>query len=581
MVRIFHGTSKAGICVLTVSAYLAVFGTGGLARHFFVTQDWPVAVLIGVFLLIAGKGVLPAVRPFATRLDLKRVALLCCGLTLALWAGTHLLMHDYPLTRDEHMVVFDMAVFGRGHLAAPLPLVWRPFAEALTPAFLLDLPGQPAWVSAYMPGNAALRLIVSRFIDPALMNPALAAAGAVALFTIARRLFPNDRSAQYASLLLYLTSAQMIVAAMTTYAMTAHLFFNLIWLALFLRGGRTGHGGAILVGFVATGLHQVVFHPLFVLPFLDHLRRHRKWRALTAYLTCYGGIALFWFSYPSLVAYSAGVVTDAPIGSGVVAFISDRILPLLLTGGRETLPLTGYNLVRFLAWQNLALVPLVLVGVRSAWRDHGIARPLYLGIVLTIIAMVILLPYQGHGWGYRYLHGLIGSFALLGAYGWHASAPDRETAKRLLVAGTAGTLGLSLPYLLWRTEDFVRPYAAVDAAIAAVDADFVVIETNEPTFAIDQVRNDPYLVGRPIRLSSRSLDDMQVLALCRKGSIRFFDRREMQVHGLGIGQGPVSPDFVRLRGVIGAHRCDRNGADASPLLNHEAPIPKRGGHAVD
>jgi len=40
------------------------------------------------------------------------------------------------------------------------------------------------------------------------------------------------------------------------------------------------------------------------------------------------------------------------------------------------------------------------------------------GLVLTLLAMFMLLPYQGHGWGYRYLHGLIGSAALLGGYGW-------------------------------------------------------------------------------------------------------------------------------------------------------------------
>jgi hypothetical protein len=62
---------------------------------------------------------------------------------------------NYALTRDEHMVLFDMAVFREGRLAAPLAQQWREFTQALVPAFLLDLPGNAALVSAYMPANAA------------------------------------------------------------------------------------------------------------------------------------------------------------------------------------------------------------------------------------------------------------------------------------------------------------------------------------------------------------------------------------------------------------------------------------------
>jgi hypothetical protein len=48
--------------------------------------------------------------------------------------------------------------------------------------------------------------------------------------------------------------------------------------------------------------------------------------------------------------------------------------------------------------------------------------------------MFILLPYQGHGWGYRYLHGLIGSLSLLAGYGWialseRAARNDMATAR--------------------------------------------------------------------------------------------------------------------------------------------------------
>jgi hypothetical protein len=40
------------------------------------------------------------------------------------------------------------------------------------------------------------------------------------------------------------------------------------------------------------------------------------------------------------------------------------------------------------------------------------------GLLLPLAVMTAILPYQGHGFGYRYLHAQMGDAALLGAYGW-------------------------------------------------------------------------------------------------------------------------------------------------------------------
>ena len=65
---------------------------------------------------------------------------------------------------------------------------------------------------------------------------------------------------------------------MTAYAMPAHLCFNLLWLRLFLADRRRADLGAIAVGFIATGLHQPLFHPMFVAPFMLMLLLERNWR---------------------------------------------------------------------------------------------------------------------------------------------------------------------------------------------------------------------------------------------------------------------------------------------------------------
>lgn len=529
---------------------LAVFAaaTPGLTHVYFLRQDNYVLAGLMALLLTAA---LPrsGSSPFKLeKLHLsKRVVIAIAALmTALLWGGTHLLLDNYPLTRDEHMVVFDMAVFRAGRLAAPLSLPWRPFAEALTPAFLLPLPGNTAWVSAYMPGNAMLRTAFAAVFDPALMNPLLAAIGATATFDVAQRLFPEKRSAQAIAVLMYVSSAQILVTAMTTYAMTAHLALNMVWLALYLRGTRKCHAAAIAVGFVAIGLHQVIFHPLFALPFIDRLRQRGEWRTAAIYTLCYAGSGLFWLSYPHIVAISVGLGAASGAASGSGGFLETRVVPLLLDRDPQTFPLMAANLIRFVTWENLALMPLAALGMRAVRRNEGIARALLYGALMTLFAMALLLPYQGHGWGYRYLHGLIGNCILLAAYGW-SDFSEREEVRGFVLVGSLATVFGSLPFLLWQTHKFVHPYAEVNRMIGAINADMVVVETEGTSFAIDEVRNEADLTNRPIRLSAKSLTRNDIAVLCQRGSVAFVGVTQMQSLGLGVGNDLPSRHFRDLR----------------------------------
>jgi hypothetical protein len=73
------------------------------------------------------------------------------------------------------------------------------------------------------------------------------------------------------------------------------------------------------------------------------------------------------------------------------------------------------NLLRLVGWSHLALWPLVLLGA-GLWRKPQVAA--LLALLLPLAVMTAILPYQGHGFGYRYLHAQMGDAALLGAYGW-------------------------------------------------------------------------------------------------------------------------------------------------------------------
>src|SRR3546814_10973844 len=90
-----------------------------------------------------------------------------------------------------------------------------------------------------------------------------------------------------------------------------------------------------------------------------------------------------------------------------------------------------------MAWNNVLLLPLAALGVlQLRWRtmfarDASIVLPL----TITCILGLLLLVYQGHGWGYRYLHGLIGAFCLLGGFGWmrlsRPESPLRSEERRV------------------------------------------------------------------------------------------------------------------------------------------------------
>ncbi len=490
-------------------------------------------------------------------------------LALVLWAGTYALMHDYPLTRDEHMVVFDAAIYASGRLAEPLAMPWRAFATALVPAFLLEVPDNALLVSNYMPGNAAMRAAFSAIADPALMNPLLTGIGLVALHDIARRMFADVPAAIWVVLAGYVLSAQVLVTAMTTYAMTAHLALGLVWLALFLRGRWWQHVLAMALGAWALGLHQVIFHPLFAGPFILTLLQQRKWRTFAAYALVYGSALLFWTTYPGLVLEQSGIAAAQGQGEtgGPVGFVTDRVIPLFTDRGEGGLALMLLNLMRLIAWTPLFILPLVAMAWPDIRHDRGIALPLAAGVVLTVVAMFALLPYQGHGWGYRYLHTQLGSLALLAGYGYARWAGrDADAASNGTVILGAITALVVLPFLLWSASSYVRPAAVMHDRIAATDADFVIIDTDTTKAAIDQVRNRPDLSNRPILVASHELDDAMLAQLCSRGTVATVGAREFVAGGFHPEiTGQTGERFAALNDALQRGECSQHrDASAQP-----------------
>lgn len=508
---------------------------------FFLKQDAPVLLAWAVALAVLAR--LP-LRPFggldpSPRRAAQIVAAIAVACAAAAWAGTFLIYRNYPLSMDEFMAHFDAVIFSRGRLFGELPAHWGGYKAALQPVFQLGTPSPLHWSSSYLPVNAAVRAAGRLVGLETLVNPAWTAAAVVATWGVARRLWPEKPQTALIAAILLATSSQVIVNGMSAYAMPAHLALNMAWLWCFLRGGRKGHAAALAVGFAASGLHQVVFHPLFVAPFILQLWLERRWRTAAFYTVGYALIGLFWISWWDMAFTLAGFDHGAG-GMGAGGFAA-RVQALIEARKLGDIPLMARNLARFVSWQNPLAVALAVVGALAAFRAGGVLRALLLSILVTTLAVGVILPFQGHGWGYRYLHGAIGSACLLAAWTWsrltdRLKPEEQRKAQAAFMIVTAASVLVALPVRAWQVNRFLTPYARASAVIAKTEADVVLLDDRGVWYGQDLVRNDPFLRNRPVVVLLKSVRRWPLADICTRESVAVAHRKG------AIGRSP-SADF--------------------------------------
>ena len=537
--------------VLLPLLFLAMVGSEVHTARYFREQDGPLLIGVGILLLVLAVRIPRLERPLPVPHRLVAPALALLTLFIA-YAGWWLVFGGHPFTRDELLANFDAEIFKRGLLIAPVPAQWQSFAPALMPLHMLEIPPEAGWASGYLPVHAALRAGMDQLIGRDWTSPVLAAVALLSLGAAARRLWPSRPGLALLPLLLLAASPQFLANAMTPFAMTAHLALNLLWLALFLRNSRTGDMAAVAVGFAATGLHQIVFHPIFVLPFILELAIARRWRRAAFYAGSYLAIGLFWASYWKLALSFAGAAPEAGAASGGLPILIDRMVAILTANGIVALPLMALNLFRFAAWQHILLLPLAALAWPSIKAPDGIARPLAVGALLMLALVAILIPWQGVGWGYRYLHGFLGSFCLLAAYGWRAKAGSIDPGRRrgLVAVTTAATLFLLVPVQLWGAHRHSDPYRRASEFIGGAKADIVLVDASGTEFGDELVRNAPDVRNKPIILDIALLDDAQIRGLCDGRALPLFDRRHARHFGL-----PYEKSTVPQRALLDELGC--------------------------
>jgi hypothetical protein len=454
-------------------------------------------------------------RVNAVTLNRMTLALVATFVVALCYFGHYAVLDGYDYTRDEQLVRFDAWIFQQGRLTWPIPAEWQPDADVLTLRFMLPVEQPTAWVSAYLPGNAALHALVGRFTDESLTTPLLSGLSLPLLWSCARKIWPEDREAATVAIALLVCSGQFLLNGMTAYAMSAHLFFNLVWLRLFLNDRRFSDAIALPVGWFATGLHQPLFHPLFVAPFLLALLIERRWRRLALFGAGYLVIGLFWLQYPVyLHDLVSGPLSTDQSGAGYADRLSEAF-----NLDWSNLWLTCANLLRFITWQHVMLIPLMLAAWPAIRRDR-LASTLALGLVLPIVVLAIILPLQGPGFGYRYLHPVLGNAVLLGAFGWRALAPIHSRLRPALVVASAVGLAILLPIQMTMSYLRYAPEARASSTIDASGADYAVIRVKDGFHYGSIVFNHPDLAKRPIRLMAKDIKDPSKLAtrICKPGT---------------------------------------------------------------
>jgi hypothetical protein len=261
------------------------------------------------------------------------------------------------------------------------------------------------------------------------------------------------------------------------------------------------------------------------------------------------------------VAYGAAVYTVGAIGwyewlqfvqtdvDGAAAVIGAGVVGTGLGGGVAhtfALPslfrwfVQGMSLVLLFTWQTPAVV-LFLPVAFMRWRRLGaVERDLAVGLVATWLFYVFFNADQGHGWGYRYMHAVLGNAVLLAASGaddvWRAG---RGALVASLVAASAlVTLTVQWPLRAVQTERFARPYAAALAYIASRPETLVVVDPRVVWYGRDFVRNEPFLRETPkvvgLRLVRGRLPDPADLPPSATGRFHVLTAAELGRLGLPV-----------------------------------------------
>lgn len=492
------------------------------------------AVLVSAFFLQRRQETEELLWDWVSGVSTPRFGLfLALGVLLVTSVGTVVVIHKYPLAVDEFVVNLQAEIFASGHIRSSLSEQWRDFAGAMTSYLVLLDPQRNTWMSPYLPGYSAVRALFHLGSVEWLTNPWLAMLSILVLTAVSGRLWPDNNANRVLAVFLLATSPQFLINSMTSYAYPAHLCVNLCWLWLYTRNDRLGILLVPWVGVVAIGLHQPVVHGLFVAPFLLRLMLEKPW-TFKIYTACvYSAGCLVWIYWLFRVRSGFDPATGE---AGISNFSPYFSIPDALGLIRQTM-----NLSMIVSWQSVGLITLATIAL-FGWRNlNPIMRDVALSCGVTFVFYGFFNLDQGQGFGYRYIYGILGNFALLAAAGFEQLTLSIKPARllRWLVFSSCLALGVQVPIRCWQTERFVRPFANSLAYIRSLKEPFVLVDPWTVWFAKDLVRNDPFLQTSPKVFFANRMTPELLQKLEARGEVHRLQPEELTQFGMHRVLDPV------------------------------------------
>lgn len=560
--------SLAGIFfAIPFNIYLSSYSVGG-AWHFFFQQHDVVWLLISIILLFLLKRLdSPDNSQFGSIIngDLSSyyitVAISLFVFSISL-LGSQFIYHNFSLSMDEFLAIFQAKIFNQGHLLMPIQEQWREYAQSLQPMWVLTDSNNTQWASSYYPVNSLIQSLFTGWTNLHLSSAIMAAACILLLRQVAIEILGKEHNGQLIAIILLALSPQFLINAMTPYAMTGHLFFNLLWLYLYLKPGKPFLLLALITGFLATGLHQVHSFPAFVAPFIILLIFQKKWSLFWIHAIAYSLALLFWIWWKGAFLPTESILLSPNSSSSPIQHFVDSIIRTTSRHSIMDFLAWAVNLFRFISWQHLLLIPLFFSAMHFRKEMSPVLKALTWSIIISLIPYLVAMPFQGHGWGYRYIHGLLGHVSLLGAFGWvqlnksltHKHNQLQQIIRIFSIASLI-MLVLALPMRAWQTESVIAPFARSMAYINALQEDIVLIDGKNLWYGQDLIRNSPDLSNSPKVMLLQSLNKKELSNLCNEFSVKLVSVTDLAKFGM---QPYANTDFLSNEAIYRSAMSDLN-----------------------
>jgi hypothetical protein len=462
------------------------------------TQDVPGAALVVLIAIAAawpplaraGLALVEAIgrRPWTTALITF----------LVLCAGQLLVVKGHALAGDEHLILLQAKAFAAGRLTAQFPpeLVSWVIPQPYLNLWLYASPQTGAVVSVYWPGFALLLAPFALLGIPWACNALLASGALLLIGRLAGRLTGAPQAAGWA-MLLTLASPAFSGMALGYFSMTAHLFFNLLYVWALLQRRFLLAG---VVGSFALVLHNPWPHFLVALPWIGWVAWQDGRRVLLRLVAGYVPLTLvigggWWL----LMRKVQGDLWFAP-GEGMLFYWQLQLTRVFTFPDGATLAHRAAELVKLWLWSVPGLPALMVAGWWLTRREVPL-RLLGLSFAATLAGYLFVWFDQGYGWGVRYLHPAFAALPILGAAA--IVIVQSEALRRYAAAAAFLSLALATPFRWVQIESFMDQHLARRPPFEPGVRQVVFVTPDYAYYTQDWVQNDPFLRAPVIFVLSR------------------------------------------------------------------------------